>query len=72
MLTYGQEAMLPLEIAVQSLRVKFQWGMSKEEYDELMYGNIDELGENRVTALERLIGQKNRVAKAYNKHVGEK
>ncbi|XP_056176523.1 uncharacterized protein LOC130140629 [Syzygium oleosum] len=72
MLTYGQEAMLPVEITVQSLRVKLQGGMSKEEYDELMYGNIDELGESRVIALEKLIAQKNRVAKAYNKHVKEK
>ena len=46
--------------------------MSKEEYDKLMYGNIDELRETRVIALEKLIAQKNRVAKAYNKHVKEK
>ncbi|XP_056167311.1 uncharacterized protein LOC130138162 [Syzygium oleosum] len=72
MLTYGQEAVLPVEITVQSLRVKLQGGMSKEEYDELMYENIDELGESRVIALEKLIAQKNRVAKAYNKHVKEK
>ncbi|KAL3747920.1 hypothetical protein ACJRO7_016698 [Eucalyptus globulus] len=46
--------------------------LAKEEYDEHMYSNIDELGESRAIALEKLVLQKNRVAKAYKKHVKEK
>ncbi|XP_048127821.1 uncharacterized protein LOC125312742 [Rhodamnia argentea] len=69
MLTYGREAVLPLEIIVRSLRVKLQRNMAKERYDEMMYANIDELGDNRTTALEKLMIHKQRVAKAYNKHV---
>ncbi|XP_048138584.1 protein NYNRIN-like [Rhodamnia argentea] len=72
MLTYGQEAVLPLEITVQSLKVKLQDGMAKEQYDEMMYANIDELGENRATKTEKFIAQKRRVGKVYNKHVRAK
>ncbi|XP_030439572.1 uncharacterized protein LOC115661436 [Syzygium oleosum] len=69
MLTYGQEAVLPVEVTVQSLRVRLQNNLAKEEYYEVMYANVDELGENRAIALEKLILQKDRVAKAFNKHV---
>ncbi|XP_056159547.1 uncharacterized protein LOC130135144 [Syzygium oleosum] len=72
MLTYGQEAVLPVEVTIQSLRVRLQNNLAKEEYDELMFANVDELGENRAIALKKLILQKDRVAKAYNKHVKHK
>ncbi|XP_030546781.2 uncharacterized protein LOC115752643 [Rhodamnia argentea] len=69
MLTYGQEAVLPFEITVQSLRVKLQDNMTTEEYDKTIHANIDELGENRAVALEKVIAQKGKGAKVYNKHV---
>ncbi|XP_056161863.1 uncharacterized protein LOC130135972 [Syzygium oleosum] len=72
MLTYGQEAVLPVEVTIQSLRVRLQNNLAKEEYDELMFANVNELGENIAIALENLILQKDRVAKAYNKHVNHK
>jgi len=66
MLTYGQEAVLPFEITIQSFRMKLQDNLSKEEYDELMYAHVNDLGENKALALEKLVNQKRRVAEAYN------
>lgn len=39
--------------------------MAKEKYDELMYMNIDELGEDRIAALEKVVAQKRGVTRAY-------
>lgn len=37
-----------------------------------MYMNINELGEDRISALEQVIDLKRRVVRAYNKHVKAK
>lgn len=64
MLTYGQEAIILLEINVRSLRVQLQSDILPKEYDELIYMNLDELDDVQVMALDHVIVQKKRVAKA--------
>lgn len=40
-----------------------------EDYDRLMFMNIDELSEKRISASERIIALKKIVVRAYNKYV---
>jgi transposase InsO family protein len=45
-LVYGQEAVLPMEIGLQSLRVTVQGSLSAREYHELMIDKIDDVPES--------------------------
>jgi 6-pyruvoyl-tetrahydropterin synthase len=71
-LVHGQEAVLPMEIGLQSLRVTRQGSLSAKEYHELMMDKIDNVLESRFKALEVIEMEKIKIAKAYNKHVMEK
>ncbi|KAK2436930.1 protein NYNRIN [Trifolium repens] len=68
-LTYGHDAVLPIEIMVQSIRVQRQMEIPSEHYENLMMDELVDLDEERLQALDVLIRQKERVAKAYNKKV---
>jgi hypothetical protein len=70
-LVYGQEAVLPMEIGLQSLRVTRQGSLSAKEYHELMVDKIDDVYESRFKALEEIEKEKIKIAKAYNKRVME-
>lgn len=67
---YGHDAMLPLEIYLQSIQrqseipTEFYWGM--------MFDELAQLDKDTLVALDDLIREKERVAKAYNKKVKPK
>jgi hypothetical protein len=71
-LVYGQEAVLPVEIDLQNLRVIGQDSLSAEEYHELMTDKIDDVPESQFKASEEIETEKVKIAKAYNKRVMEK
>jgi len=71
-LVYGQEAVLPVEINLQALRVARQNDLSAVDYSNLLMDRIDEVPEERLKALREIEKEKLRVAKAYNKRVREK
>jgi hypothetical protein len=71
-LVYGQEAVLAMEIALQSLRVTGQCSLSAKEYHELMMDKIDDIPESWFKVLEEIEKEKIKIAKAYNKRVVEK
>src|SRR3954468_7458687 len=71
-LTFGHDAVLPAEIHLQSARIQRQSDLSTDEYWSMMLDELVELDEERLIALDRLIRQKQKVAKAYNKKVKEK
>jgi len=71
-LVYGQEAVLPVEINLQALRVARQNDLSAVDYHNLMMDRIDEVTDERFKALREIEKDKIRVAKAYNKRVKEK
>ncbi|CAL2257207.1 unnamed protein product [Prunus armeniaca] len=50
-LTYGHDAVLSLEISVRSLRVARHGEWSKDEYNQAMTKELDDLDEVRVDAL---------------------
>jgi hypothetical protein len=71
-LIYGQEAVLPIKVSLQNLRITGQDYLSAKEYTELMMDKVDEAPESRLKALEEIEKEKVKIAKAYNKRVVEK
>jgi hypothetical protein len=71
-LVYGQEAVLPIEVSLQNLRITGQDYLLAKEYIELMMDKVDEAPESRLKALEEIEREKLQIAKAHNKHVVEK
>jgi hypothetical protein len=70
-LVYCQEAVLPVEIGLQNLRVTEQDSLSAKKYHELMMDKIDDVPKSRFKALEEIEREKVKIAKAYNKCVME-
>jgi hypothetical protein len=68
-LVYGQEAVLPVEVSLQNLRITRQDYLSATEYTELMMDRVVEAPESWIKALEEIEKEKVKIAKAYNKHV---
>ncbi|XP_058746033.1 uncharacterized protein LOC131618895 [Vicia villosa] len=68
-LTFGHDAVLPVEIYLQSVRIQKQEEISPNIYWEMMMNELVDLDEERFGALEMIKRQKERVAKAYNKKV---
>ena len=64
--------MLPMEVVVPSLRVFWQNGLNTQEYSEAMMMELKALDEKRLQALDQIMIQKNKVARAYNKRVRRK
>ncbi|XP_038693788.1 uncharacterized protein LOC119991515 [Tripterygium wilfordii] len=71
-LTYGHDAVLPMELVVPSLGIMKQHDLSAEEYSEAMNMELEQLDEGRMEALNWMIVQKKKIAKAYNKKVKKK
>ena len=71
-LVYGHEAVLPVEITVQSLRMARQNQLSHTDYGDAMMAEMDELDEAQVAALNSIILQKQRVIKNYNRRIRPK
>ncbi|GKV27610.1 hypothetical protein SLEP1_g36766 [Rubroshorea leprosula] len=68
-LTYGHDAVLPMELTAKSLRIAIQHNLQSGEYDEAMMLELEDLEDTRLTALDRLQAQKLKIAKSYNKRV---
>ncbi|KAM1486030.1 hypothetical protein ACFX2I_000276 [Malus domestica] len=68
-LTFGQDAVLPVEINVSSVRIRNQFGLHSEEYIEAMCQGIEDLDVARIEALNQIQEGKQAVARAYNKKV---
>ncbi|XP_045792014.1 uncharacterized protein LOC123886769 [Trifolium pratense] len=71
-LTYGHDAVLPVEIYLQSIRIQRQMEIPIDHYWSMMFDELVDLDEERLRALDTLSRQKERVAKAYNKKVKSK
>ncbi|XP_057425835.1 uncharacterized protein LOC130719220 [Lotus japonicus] len=68
-LAYGQEAVLPAEVYLQSCRIQRQEEIPNEDYWSMMLDELVNLDEEILLALDVLTRQKDRIAKAYNKKV---
>jgi hypothetical protein len=68
-LMYGQEAVLPVEVNLDTYRLAKQNDVSAVMYHDMVMDNIDEVTDKRLKALKDIEKDKARVAKAYNKKV---
>ena len=59
LLTYGQDAMLPMEVLVRSTRRALQNYLKPANYNEAMIARLEDLDEVRLSALHYLVVQKN-------------
>ncbi|CAL2245408.1 unnamed protein product [Prunus armeniaca] len=71
-LTYGHDAILPMEIAVQSLRIAHQHNLVGENYSQAMLLELEGLDAGRIDTLNKLLAGKQAVSRAYNKRVKNK
>ncbi|GKV11259.1 hypothetical protein SLEP1_g22525 [Rubroshorea leprosula] len=71
-LTYGHDAVLPMELTARSLWIAIQNGLNSGEYNEAMIMELEDLEEARLTALDVMKAHKLKVAQAYNKRVKQK
>lgn len=68
-LVYRHDAVLPLEVHLQSVRVQIQAQIPNEFYWGMRFHELVELDDERLVALDVLMRKKERVVKAYNKKV---
>ncbi|OMO95998.1 reverse transcriptase [Corchorus capsularis] len=66
-LTYGHDAMVPMEILAKSARVAFQNDLTWEEYTESMMVALEDKDSERLSALDHLNAQKRKAERSYNK-----
>ena len=71
-LIYGQEAVLPVEVNLDTYRLAKQNDLSVVDYYDLIMDNIDEVSDKRMQALKEIEKDKLRVARAYHKKVRAK
>jgi hypothetical protein len=71
-LVYGMEAVVPVELIIQTDRVMHQDVVSVEDYGNLMMDEIDELTGSHLRALREIEKEKLQVARAYNQKVRDK
>ena len=48
---YGQEAVLPVEIKLQALKIARQNNLSAVDYNDLMMDQIDEVSEKKTKSI---------------------
>ncbi|CAL2259632.1 unnamed protein product [Prunus armeniaca] len=68
-LTYDHDASLPMEIAVQSLRIAHQQNLIGEDYSQAMLLELEGLDTSRIDTLNKLLAGKQVVSRDYNKRV---
>ncbi|XP_016199389.1 uncharacterized protein LOC107640379 [Arachis ipaensis] len=65
-LLYGHDAVLPLEINLNTIRVMHQEELPVEDYWNAMFDELNNLDNKRFLALDHIIHQKENVARIYN------
>ncbi|XP_020215403.1 uncharacterized protein LOC109799267 [Cajanus cajan] len=71
-LVYGHEAVLPIDINLQSVQVQRQNELPVEDYWNLIYDELIRLDDERMIAMQNVIHQKEKIARVYNKKVKSK
>ncbi|XP_072076603.1 uncharacterized protein [Arachis hypogaea] len=71
-LVYGHDAVLPLEINLNTLRVSKQNDLPVDDYWNAMFDELNELDSERILALENIIRQKESIARSYNRRISRK
>ena len=71
-LTFGHDAILPLEVCVPSLRVAKQNDLTPAEFSEAMLMELEDVDEEILRAFTIMVIQKKKVSRFYNKRIKKK
>ncbi|CAL2256894.1 unnamed protein product [Prunus armeniaca] len=71
-LTYGHDVILPMEIAVRSLRISQRHNLTGEDYSQAMLLELEGLYTSRIDTLNKLLARKHAMSRAYNKRFKNK
>ena len=71
-LTYGIEAVIPIEIEIPSLRVLLDTKLVEDEWVKTRYDQLNLIDEKRLTALCHGQAYQKRMIKAFNKKVHDR
>ncbi|CAN6691262.1 unnamed protein product [Malus baccata var. baccata] len=71
-LTYGHDAMLPVELSVNSLRIIEQNSLFSIDYSQAIRQELEDLEDARLDAYNLLVAQKKIAERAYNQRVRQK
>ncbi|WCJ31746.1 hypothetical protein M5689_013207 [Euphorbia peplus] len=71
-LTFGHDAVLPLEVIVPSLRIVRQNDLQPDDYLQAMIMELEDLDYERQKAFDCMLVQKKKVVEVYNKKVRRK
>ncbi|XP_016199079.1 uncharacterized protein LOC107640043 [Arachis ipaensis] len=71
-LVYGHDAVLSLEINLNTLRISKQNDLPVDNYWNAMFDELNELDLERILALDDMIRQKENIARSYNRRIREK
>ncbi|XP_016199221.1 protein NYNRIN-like [Arachis ipaensis] len=71
-LVYGHDAVLPLEINLNTLRISKQSNLLVDDYWNAIFDELSELDSERILALDNMIRQKASIARSYNHRIKEK
>ncbi|KAM1889938.1 hypothetical protein ACFX13_047874 [Malus domestica] len=71
-LTYRHDAILPVELSINSLRTIEKSSLFSAEYSQAMRQELEDLEEARLDAYNLLMAQKKIVERAYNQRVRQK
>ena len=61
-MTYGQDAVLPMEVVVPSLRVSRQNGLTPQEHSEDIMMELESVDDRIIQAFNNMLIKKNKVA----------
>ncbi|CAL8117362.1 unnamed protein product [Prunus armeniaca] len=71
-LTYGHDAIVPMELKVRSLRVTERPGQEEKDYAQAMAHELEDLEQSRLDAYNLMQAQKQIAARSYNRKVKQK
>ncbi|CAL9005839.1 unnamed protein product [Prunus brigantina] len=71
-LTYGHDAIVPMELKVRSLRVTERPRQNEKDYTAAMTQELEDLEQSRIDACNLMQAQKQIAARAYNRKVRQK
>ncbi|CAL2256415.1 unnamed protein product [Prunus armeniaca] len=71
-LTYDHDAILPMEIAVQSLIIAHQNNLTEEDYSQAMLLELEGLDTSRIDTLNKLLAGKQAMSRACSERVKNK
>ena len=69
---FGHDAILPIEVNLQTIRIAKQCELHGEDYWNVMFDELNELEQERINASENIVRQKESMSRYYNHRMKNK